>query len=92
MRSVAKIWFLDVFVDPALRTFQPAEILFLNPFRQRRWLIAELPFCGLGAAVFAEPAPTQVEEVSRLIHRRMSGESIRRTGTDILRPSRKICT
>jgi hypothetical protein len=42
--------------------------------------------------VFAEPAPTQIEEVSRLLHRRMSGESIRRTGTDVLLPSRQICT
>jgi len=75
---VAKIWFLDVFVDPTLRTFQPAEILFLNPFRQCRTLrvllalmlmMVMFTLSGLGAAVFTEPAITQIEKVGHLVHR-----------------------
>jgi hypothetical protein len=53
---------------------------------------------GLCAAVFTEPAITQIEEVGRLVHkpgetsdqRLESGESIKRTGTDIRLPSRQI--
>ena len=56
---------------------------------------------GLGAAVFTEPAITQIEKVGRLVHRnsgftlnqrRDSGDSIKRTGTDCRRPLRQICT
>jgi hypothetical protein len=55
---------------------------------------------GLRAAVFTEPAITQIEEVGRLVHRAVftcdqrldSGDSVKRTGTDIRRPSRHICT
>ena len=54
--------------------------------------------CGLRAAMFTEPAITQIEEVGRLVHRAAitrnqrldSGDSIKRTGTDIRRPSRQI--
>ena len=54
--------------------------------------------CGLRAAVFTEPAITQIEKVGRLVHRpelhkrqrRESGDSISRTGTDIRLPSRQI--
>lgn len=52
--------------------------------------------CGLRAAMFTEPAITQIEEVGRLMHRAAfdqrleSGDSIKRTGTDIRRPSRQI--
>jgi hypothetical protein len=56
--------------------------------------------CGLRAAMFTEPAITQIEEVGRLVHiaaitfdqRLESGDSIKRTGTDIRLPSRQICT
>jgi hypothetical protein len=55
-------------------------------------------FCGLRAAMFTEPAITQIEEVGRLVHkpqvtvdqRLESGDSIKRTGTDIRLPSRQI--
>ena len=53
---------------------------------------------GLRAAVFTEPAITQIEKVGRLVHRpklhknqrRDSGDSINRTGTDMRFPSRQI--
>jgi hypothetical protein len=53
--------------------------------------------CGLRAAMFTEPAITQIEEVGRLVHRAAfscdqrldSGDSIKRTGTDIRLPSRQ---
>ena len=55
-------------------------------------------FRGLRAAVFTEPAITQIEKVGRLVHRpelhkrqrRESGDSISRTGTDMRLPSRQI--
>jgi hypothetical protein len=89
--------------------------------------MVDLAFGIFGAAMFAEPAVTKVEEVVGLIHRggcqvsgvrhrmlaspaafypapdtwhltpfycrrRVSGVSVRRTGTEVRRPSRKICT
>jgi hypothetical protein len=54
---------------------------------------------GLRTAMFTEPAITQIEEVGRLVHKllftcnqRLESDSIKRTGTDIRRPSRQICT
>jgi hypothetical protein len=52
----------------------------------------------LSAAVFTEPAIPQIEEMGRLVHRpevapdqrRESGDSVKRTGTDIRLPSRQI--
>ena len=53
-------------------------MFFINPLRQRRalrTLTAVMPvtvmfaLCGLCAAMFTEPAITQVEEVGRLVHR-----------------------
>jgi hypothetical protein len=53
-------------------------MLFFNPPCQRRALRRLLPvmlvmvmfaFCGLCAAMFTEPAITQIEEVGRLVHR-----------------------
>ena len=84
-------------------------MFFINPLRQRRalrTLSAVMPvtvmfaLCGLRAAMFTEPAITQIEEVGRLVHRAAfyidqrleSGDSIKRTGTDIRLPSRQICT
>lgn len=79
----------------------------INPLGQRRTLrllgavmVMAVMFAlrGLRAAVFTEPAITQIEEVGRLVHkaaftcdqRLESGDSIKRTGTDIRRPSRQI--
>jgi hypothetical protein len=87
--------------------YEPPPVLFVNPSRQRRalrtlWPLMLMPvmftFCGLCAAVFTEPAITQIEKVGRLVHRpelhkrqrRESGDSISRTGTDIRLPSRQI--
>ena len=67
--TLCLLWFLDVLIDPAARALQTAEALFFNPFSERGRLIAEFPFCRLRAAVFAEPAITQIEEVGRLVHR-----------------------
>ena len=61
-------------------------------------LMAMFALRGLRAAVFTEPAITQIEEVGRLVHRpelhkrqrRDSGDSISRTGTDMRLPSRQI--
>jgi hypothetical protein len=53
-------------------------LFFINPFRERGALRSLLPavmlmvmfaLCGLRAAVFTEPAITQIEEVGRLVHR-----------------------
>ena len=51
-------------------------MLFFNPPCERRalWLlwavmlVMVFAFCGLRAAVFTEPAITQIEEVGRLVH------------------------
>ena len=59
-------------------------------------LIALLALCFFRAAVFAEPAIAEIEEVSSLMHGdssplnylRLSGDSIKRTGTDIFLPAR----
>ena len=82
-------------------------MLFVNPTR-KCWTLVLLPavllmpvmftLCGLCAAVFTEPAITQIEKVGRLVHRpelhkrqrRESGDSISRTGTDMRLPSRQI--
>ena len=61
-------------------------------------LIVMFALRGLRAAMFTEPAITQIEEVGRLVHRaaiyidqrRESGDSIKRTGTDIRLPSRQM--
>ena len=52
-------------------------MFFINPLRQRRTLrtLSAVPvtvmfaLCGLRAAMFTEPAITQIEEVGRLVHR-----------------------
>jgi len=52
-------------------------VFFVNPLRQRgtlRTLSAVMmtvmfALCGLRAAMFTEPAITQIEEVGRLVHR-----------------------
>ena len=86
---------------------EPPPVLFVDPFRQcgALWVLRAVllmpvmfTFCGLRAAVFTEPAITQIEKVGRLVHRpellkrqrRESGDSISRTGTDIRLPSRQI--
>ena len=52
-------------------------MFFLNPFRQCRTLrvllalmlmLVMFTLSGLGAAVFTEPAITQIEKVGRLVH------------------------
>ncbi len=63
------LWLLDELVNPAARTFQTAEPLFLDPPGQWWWLVPKFLFRGLGAAMFAESAITQIEEVGRLVHR-----------------------
>jgi hypothetical protein len=81
-------------------------VFFINPLRERgalRLLAAVMvavmfALCGLRAAMFTEPAITQIEEVGRLVHRAAiyidqrleSGDSVKRTGTDIRLPSRQI--
>lgn len=61
-------WLLYVLIDTTARAFQAAETLFLNPPGQCRRLIAELSFRDLSAAVFTEPAVTQIEEMGCLVH------------------------
>ena len=82
-------------------------MLFVDPTRECGTLLvlravllmpAMFTLCGLRAAVFTEPAITQIEKVGRLVHRpelnkrqrRDSGDSISRTGTDMRLPSRQI--
>ena len=56
---------------------EPPPVFFINPFRERgalRMLSAMMvavmfALCGLRAAMFTEPAITQIEEVGRLVHR-----------------------
>lgn len=57
-------------------------------------LILLFAFRSLGTTVFTEPAVPQIEEVGRLVHVSDSDhlDSIKRTGTDIRRPFRQICT
>ena len=77
----------------------------INPLRQRgtlrllRAVMMTVMFAlrGLRAAMFTEPAITQIEEVGRLVHKllftcdqRLESDSIKRTGTAIRRPSRQI--
>ena len=88
-------------------TDEPPPVLFVDPTREcgtllvlRAVLLMPMMFtlCGLCAAVFTEPAITQIEKVGRLVHRpelhkrqrRDSGDSISRTGTDMRLPSRQI--
>jgi hypothetical protein len=57
--------------------YEPPPMLFFNPFCQRRALwrlravlvLVMFTFRGLRAAMFTEPAITQIEEVGRLVHR-----------------------
>jgi hypothetical protein len=82
-------------------------VFFINPLRERRALrplgavlvlVVMFALCGLRAAMFTEPAITQIEEVGRLVHRAAlkcdqrleSGDSIKRTGTVIRLPSRQM--
>jgi len=53
-------------------------VLFVDPLRQcgALWVLRAVllmpvmfTFCGLRAAVFTEPAITQIEKVGRLVHR-----------------------
>ena len=56
---------------------EPPPLFFINPLRERgalrllsaMMLMAMFAFRGLRAAVFTEPAITQIEEVGRLVHR-----------------------
>ena len=56
---------------------EPPPVFLINPLRQRRALrlLAAMlmpvmfALCGLRAAMFTEPAITQIEEVGRLVHR-----------------------
>ena len=66
------------FGDAAAGADEPPPVFFINPLRQRRALrllgtvmrvIAMFALCRLRAAVFTEPAITQIEEVGRLVHR-----------------------
>lgn len=59
---------LNVLVNPAPRTLQTAEVVFLNPLGQGGWLVPQFLFSGFRAAVFAEPAITQIEEMGCLVH------------------------
>lgn len=56
---------------------EPPPVFLINPLRQR-WTLRLLravmvtvmfALCGLCAAMFTEPAITQIEEVGRLVHR-----------------------
>ena len=96
-----------LFRNATAGAYEPPPVLFLNPTRQCGTLrslgaVLLMPvmftLCGLRAAVFTEPAITQIEKVGRLVHRpelhkrqrRESGDSISRTGTDMRLPSRQI--
>jgi hypothetical protein len=87
--------------------YEPPPVLFIYPTCQCRTLrvlrtvllmTVMFTLCGLRAAVFTEPAITQIEKVGRLVHRpelherqrRDSGDSVSRTGTDMRLPSRQI--
>jgi hypothetical protein len=57
---------------------EPPPVFFINPLRQRRALrvlgavmmvAVMFALCGLRAAMFTEPAITQIEKVGRLVHR-----------------------
>ena len=57
---------------------EPPPVFLINPLRQRGtlWLLRAVmlvvvmfALCGLRAAMFTEPAITQIEEVGRLVHR-----------------------
>jgi hypothetical protein len=57
---------------------EPPPVLFIYPARECRTLLVlravllmpvMFTLCGLRAAVFTEPAITQIEEVGRLVHR-----------------------
>ena len=59
---------------------EPPPVFLINPLRQRgtlRMLRAVMmvtvmfALCGLRAAMFTEPAITQIEEVGRLVHKRI---------------------
>ena len=98
----------DSFGYTTAGTNEPPPLFFINPLCERGtlrllgpvMLMVMFALRGLRAAMFAEPAITQIEEVGRLVHRAAfyidqrleSGDSIKRTGTDIRLPSRQICT
>jgi len=57
---------------------EPPPLLFIDPAREGGTLLVlgavllvsvMFAFCGLRAAVFTEPAITQIEKVGRLVHR-----------------------
>ena len=57
---------------------EPPPVLFVDPAREGGTLLVlgavllvsvMFAFCGLRAAVFTEPAITQIEKVGRLVHR-----------------------
>ena len=56
---------------------EPPPVFLINPLRQRRalrmlgavMLMVMFALGGLRAAMFTEPAITQIEEVGRLVHR-----------------------
>ena len=63
-------------------------------------MVIMFTFRVLCTAVFAEPAITQIKEMGCLVHRieipgdqrRASGDSVKRTGTDVRLPSRQMAT
>ena len=59
---------MDVLVDAAARTLQTTEVLVFNPFGQGWWLVPQFLLSGFRAAVFAEPAITQIEKMGCLVH------------------------
>jgi hypothetical protein len=95
-----------LFRNATARAYEPPPVLFFHPASQcgalrGLWLMmmpVMFTLCGLRAAMFTEPAITQIEKVGRLVHRpelhkrqrRESGDSISRTATDIRLPSRQI--
>ena len=68
----------DSFGYAAAGADEPPPVFLINPFRERRalwpWsavMLMPVMFAlrGLRAAMFTEPAITQIEEVGRLVHR-----------------------
>ena len=74
----AFLWLSKSFRDTTAGANEPPPVFLINPLRQRRTLLmlgavmvmaVMFALRGLCAAVFTEPAITQIEEVGRLVHR-----------------------
>ena len=69
--------YADLFRNATAGADEPPPVLFVYPLREcgtLRGLVAMMmpvmfALCGLRAAVFTEPAITQIEKVGRLVHR-----------------------